>query len=736
MDDYTKWYISEYNKIVNKDEVVNIANEKWFETALNKVPFLYGIWRQEVLDTLRNEVIPHKTNYICTVFKILRGDYQTIYGYLYSTFNKNIKHKYVCAGPTYLSCDGEYRKGFIRYEQINWLKDKYPEVYSIIEAHFLRQLTEEKIMIRSITYFPDNVSKHSKFESDINDKRIPINLYITAWIGEYYRVKMDHPANHLIPGYVNAMFSKYDKLIHDKIMKILGKESWDISPKTQVLYKSSDINFSPTKVGQKIIPLKVGDMENYGDINYAPWRETFINSLVGDLVINGISPSFPLMSNFFFIPTSHPDIYDNAMNRIKSTHSQIAQAIVKKLENTRTDTYSDRTNMFISVKMENLSDAIEIPMDYAEKEIVLADKTLCILLENIGLTVADIPNMMKIEQWKIGTGNMFKNFNVFSKYIFEWIYALYCMNTKLGLIHGDLHLNNFTIFRAVPITKLGTQFIYSNNNYVAYRIGGSIYILPHYGRYSGIIDFSRSFMSSEIIHQHYNDVEAETQIDIQRRRIMKAYASEMPEFYKEFGPEVEIMMLRNYDVGFQIMTALDSHRLSRGIASLINGHPEIKTNLKCIKLLEDIQNMARYYLRDITKKVVAGELTKVDWCNKAIIDKLFTHLHIDNFTPIEGMAILDIHNYDNDMKYNIREYDSFPETVKWEMPLKFKVPKDVARYEIYKEVVEELKGEKEEIDRIVKEFRAQKGERRGNPNAYKTDINVVPEYDSELDLSS
>ena len=37
------------------------------------------------------------------------------------------------------------------------------------------------------------------------------------------------------------------------------------------------------------------------------------------------------------------------------------------------------------------------------------------------------------------------NFGIFTKYMFQICYNLYCLNSKLYTIHGDLHLNNITL---------------------------------------------------------------------------------------------------------------------------------------------------------------------------------------------------------------------------------------------------------------------------------------------------
>ena len=76
----------------------------------------------------------------------------------------------------------------------------------------------------------------------------------------------------------------------------------------------------------------------------------------------------------------------------------------------------------------------------------MSNVALCIVSEYIGRTVADIPHLMINSSFynKVFT-NVFSNIGHFRKYMFEIIYSLYCMNSKCGVIHGDLHLNNATM---------------------------------------------------------------------------------------------------------------------------------------------------------------------------------------------------------------------------------------------------------------------------------------------------
>ena len=49
---------------------------------------------------------------------------------------------------------------------------------------------------------------------------------------------------------------------------------------------------------------------------------------------------------------------------------------------------------------------------------------------------------------------------LYAKYMFELLYALYCMNVKNNCMHGDLHANNATLYTFILICQeLFTQIL-------------------------------------------------------------------------------------------------------------------------------------------------------------------------------------------------------------------------------------------------------------------------------------
>ena len=148
----------------------------------------------------------------------------------------------------------------------------------------------------------------------------------------------------------------------------------------------------------------------------------------------------------------------------------------------------------------------------------MSNISLCYISESSGKTIYDYLNKSSNNIICQNIGNLYTNYDIFSKYLFEIIYSLYCLNLK-GIIHGDLHLNNITININNKIEK-NSNVIYDLNNNINDDILNymlnyteindikskknyieNCFIFEHYGAYPCIIDFSRSFMLINLIDE-------------------------------------------------------------------------------------------------------------------------------------------------------------------------------------------------------------------------------------------
>jgi hypothetical protein len=399
--------------------------------------------------------------------------------------------------------------------------------------------------------------------------------------------------------------------------------------------------------------------------------------------------------------------------------------------------------------MEGLSEAIEIPMDYAEEEMVIADTTLCSLVEHVGRTMADQPALLRYEEYALSSGPMFESLDMFAKYIFEYLYGIYAMNSKLGILHGDLHLNNITIFMKRNIVDIPTKKPYVPNPHIIYDLDNILYIFQHYGKTSCIIDFSRSILGAEspLLKDFHNMDEI---LADQRRKLLRTYERDLPEFYQEHKHELQAALLENYELVFRMATALDVYRLSSGIlvllGSMIKGAKNSVIKDELIPFLSKIQKMALNYLTLIMSKVLKHQTTKLEeigWPVLEIITKNFDKWTAKNFKPPSELTVVDYFSTANKIQYDIRNYENFPPTVKFDYIIKHKIPTEQIGLQNYREYESYVKEQDEEsrVEAIQKAEQESKAERRGSPvlaleTGKKPDKEEIQEFKKEANAIS
>lgn len=363
MQKYYEYYINEYKKIIGLQGLLNHADKyPWLREAVKNFKSMYSsIWRHEGLSILKYYIIPQKTRYICSLFKISRlgstsliehpiadqVQYHTTYAFMYSSVNpetNELLHEFIVDGYTLISADGEYRPGFIMLEQFLNSLNAYKDVNNLIEEHFIKQISEEKVSLTTEMLFPpefvaQQTDLQNKIISFIDKHRLAIYLYCVSWLSIFQRYQDHTIDNNISKGYLESMLDKSDpifwetnkEIFNDPIKYNYGRFTYYLKHSKQVL--------SYETFGQKLIPITINQLEDIFNIKHGPWMELLVISYVGDLIINGIAPGFPLSGQWFFIQGAKRTMYDNQVMHIKYNHSEKAFQMIKDLETVRKGTY-------------------------------------------------------------------------------------------------------------------------------------------------------------------------------------------------------------------------------------------------------------------------------------------------------------------------------------------------------------------------------------------------------------
>jgi hypothetical protein len=406
------------------------------------------------------------------------------------------------------------------------------------------------------------------------------------------------------------------------------------------------------------------------DINYSVWREIYITNMVSSLVLNLISPSFSFINNWFYIQNAHGGLFDNVAMYDKYLHSSVAADVSTQLKNVDKYNYvgHDKKKGAINNKFLRLSRHIHRAIVYADSDIRLTDLAICITSEYVGRTIRDIPNLVANKDFLPGLDLVFTDYEIFTKHMFEFVYAFYCMNTKIGIIHGDLHMNNATINRVYTMMSFdGTSYI--KNPIIVYLVDGTAYSFRHAGLFSTIIDFSRSIIGDKTrLVNEFGERFADQYFMDQRNRILNMIYHYFPVLIEKHLEAVTTLLTDKFPLMFKILTATDTFVIMGNIAAMFSiddvfTQGRVKIADGVMALLDRLTKMSEKLVLSNIIRAIDGKITKpddIEWPNLLIIRELFKDNILNKKTRADKtINVVEIFNSSNDVIDDIEDYDTW-----------------------------------------------------------------------------
>ena len=583
---YKKWLYENFkNRIIQNKNPMNDFIKKNFN-----IKYSSSI-REQKIKTIKNWLFIDSINTIVVTFRINnlqdKEKKSIIYTSIYITIRYDsiiFSNSIICLGPSLLSKDGEFRTNISRLDRINFVIDKYKEIWDELEIYII-----EKIDKLSWNFYPEyfypairkkNVEKY--IIKYITDERLSIKFLIISWFIQLFNIINKIQSNHINKIYLkiikfnNKKILKEDTNFYFNLIKLFGKEKiLEIVENFNSVSDSSGL--FKISVGQKLIPLNMSEVQNPFNINYKPWKEYLISQKVQDLFINGICKGIPVIGDYYYLKDIRKTLFDNIVQYMKLEHSEHAKQIIRQLLDAQKATYQipqiDYTNykklkfsntiiskniqeknvlkdsiedisLWLSDKFKTLHEKIDDPIEMIKENIIMTNVVLGIFYEFIGDTFYDFLLFNKKNKlYRENTFNPFNNHEVWSKYIFEIIYTILSLNIHCGIIHCDLHLNNITVNKSftnnvkshnVPINI--NDLI--NNNIIPYMLyvlkshdkseEGIVYGFTSKQYYSCIIDFGRSVIRPSFL-EIYKD------FNIKESKNVKTYKNGKILFLKNYN---------------------------------------------------------------------------------------------------------------------------------------------------------------------------------------------------------
>ncbi len=710
MDKIEEWHINEYTKLWQCSKMPNIAN-----TRID--PKLGSITRAHSLSSLKYRYMYNTMDMIIIVMKLYDHDIrkETNYGTLFCELMSdmpalkrnmikpnqvinNVVFSFYSASPSYVSCDGEYRSRFSLWESFISTRSENMDIWEDLEEYVKRIRMRRNWSIYTTYFYPkmEQELKNSEVEYAIKSEFIPLNVLTISWFHTIFDEMLDITKMHVNPDYKTIMLgAKDDDIAFVKLLiQKYGAERIETF-RSNISHRINNFhnNSSYMQCGYKMIPLNIKEVQDPLRLRYKPWREFFISNKTNEIVLNNISPGFSIINDWFYIKNSRKGLFDNKSQYDRLKHSELARDILHILYEAQRGTYFATENLrtvnktssgikrWISSKFKRLSEKIDDPINYSIEEIIMSEVTLAFTNEYVGRTVADsLLLLQKSKHYDSMLGHPFKpsGYDYFVKYIFEICYSLYCVNSKIGVIHGDLHLNNATI-GAMYYQTADVMANKNKKNKVLYVLDDEHqYIFPNNCYFGALIDFSRG-----IINPNTYDVLRDQSLPLSyqlvdnEQKFRQTEISSLLNLYIQMFPnkmrqqeELIVLFKNNFDAVFRLLTCIDLYMFTIRLSRFLR-QSDILNIQKNVMLIESINRMAEKFITVDMNHLIndpdgyGNKIMNEEWPILSIIKKIFYEYLDGNIYGNNLGVITDVYIYNNEMKYSLSHYDRFPDWMKY-----------------------------------------------------------------------
>lgn len=307
----------------------------------------------------------------------------------------------------------------------------------------------------------------------------------------------------------------------------------------------------------KIVPLTLSEVTRPYDLTLKFWRECELLQISTDLCYMYLGTGMPLMSVTCPIYGMKESMYRNVnMTRKYRMGERYSSDI---LEARRIiDTSADVPDDVIRVASKNIDDY------------TVTDVAGMIIMPYSGLSVAHVLSGARgtiiRDSFLWSLRDRLIDASVFKQLYMNWLLTLHNLHFAGGIIHGDLHAGNVTMY--TNYTGYEQKFVIPH---ATDKKMVDVYIQksgdPYIGR---IIDFSRSFITGHgPVTTRHSIVAIQTVLEEQRERLLVSISRAIPNIYKTLEPEIRKILASDDDWGY--IGIIDEIYLSRALLEIFKG---------------------------------------------------------------------------------------------------------------------------------------------------------------------
>ncbi len=602
--------------------------------------------------------LSHAGYIACSYAMRLKGSEPVIYSFAYwpgtpDAVDVDTDPEYVCVSPTYVSQDGEFRSRFVRYDRMTWSSQEYlAETLALAEETVLTMISNGDLEVVK-TRFSHNGDLR------VEPGRLGVELAATAIAVDGARARDSTLAAHTNELYATTVATVWRRAVAHTDQKF--------DPVAEFRADWAEGDESGFIAGQKLRPLTIREVLEPESIEHASWRELWINQIASDLVINRIAPMFPLFGNWTAVDGGSPAMFDGAPMRSKFARSDQAVKVVQQLRTARSevDPASAQTDYLVG----QFDVRIHEPIVFAQSRLIMAGATLLTTQEVVGHTFGSMATVLK-QHSRVSPAHLRTFADMGPRTIFDLCYGAHALHTRAGCVHGDLHLNNATLFEFdMHLEPLDPP---QSIAYVAGSRGeADTYVFPHEGAFASIIDFSRAIVgpgARDRVIASEGKAAATAFFRNQLSRILRVLHHYVPTFAEQRQEKIKALALGDPEAFFRALTAVDYLAIGRNFGALFRrmaANPiatragvKVGVSAEAIAIAKRIEKLAlRHLIRGLTEPNSVASAAGT--AGASIIPAVFEPWQYSE-SRASSATLVDAYNINAPLQYSGSKYKDFP----------------------------------------------------------------------------
>jgi hypothetical protein len=485
--------------------------------------------------------------------------------------------EYLCVSPTFDSRDGEYRRRLLPYKTFCAIVEQHAELLAPFEAAVSTMSSGGalNLKLKLKTECFGNLAT-AKCLPGLKESRLPLVALAVALMLDTGAAVQGLLALHT--------HKNYSDFITSCLQDSAAGDSLTVPIPERVLIDFTagvGANRLSVQCGVKLVPMFARETQLPFDYNLGAWRELEITKLVGDITLAYISPSFAIYNQWSYIEEVSARLFEN-----RAMHDRYERGLVA--EKAATDLRAGRAQIdgapaaLHNYYSEELSSHIYESLEYAQSHLMMSSVALLHSIEHVGLTLAGWPAFIRRSAVvRPSQRQLFADEASFARLLFEYAYGARCLHEHLGVVHGDLHSNNLTVYgwgraeakRTDPDTEYRMLYTDPAVIFLAGPRGeADSYLFPAAGISGCLIDYSRAIIgpafrprleagrSAQYATNFYRD---------QVNRVMRLLHRHAPEYVLKHQDAIKGAAYADFGAVFAALCAVDFIAVGMSAAAVI-----------------------------------------------------------------------------------------------------------------------------------------------------------------------